>query len=82
LRRGAGDDALKNRLRAARDAGVAALEDIIQSHPVGDKAFRRAYFRECIGFDLEATAKAGVARFVELLRRHQSRPVFAPRFVA
>ncbi|MGD0538932.1 MAG: menaquinone biosynthesis protein [Verrucomicrobiota bacterium] len=81
LRRSAGDDALKSRLRTAREAGVAALEEIIRSHPVGDEAFRRAYFRECIQFDLGATAQDGVARFVKLLRRHQSRPVFAPRFV-
>ncbi len=81
LRRGANQDALKTRLRTARDAGVAALEDTIRNHPVRDEAFRRAYFRECIRFDLGAAAKEGVARFVTLLRRHQSRPVFAPRFV-
>ncbi len=81
LRRGAAGGDLKQRLRAGCAAGGRFLDAIIRDHPAYDRAFRQDYFTRCIRFDLDADAKRGLARFVELLRRHQSRPVFAPRFV-
>jgi hypothetical protein len=43
--------------------------------------FRRDYFEWHIHFHLAEDEKRAIARFCELLRKHNLGPVFEPRFV-
>ncbi len=81
LRRGVENTDLKNALRRAKQLGLEQLEQIIASRADFDEAFRRDYFHRHIQYDLGEVEKCGVARFCELLARHQKLPVFAPRYV-
>lgn len=68
-------------LRTARDRGLARLEEMIRARTDYTLEFRRRYLTENVRFDLGETEKQGLRRFAELLRQHQSQPVFDPRFV-
>lgn len=81
LRRGAHTQALREALRTAAARGVAALPDIIAQRTDFDLRFRREYFRRHVYFDLGASEKCGLRRFIEGLRAHGPAPVFEPRFV-
>jgi chorismate dehydratase len=82
LRRGADTPALHQRLRAAKDQGLRELDALVRERTEYDHAFRKTYLGGNIRYDLGPAEKRGVARFVELLRRHQPRPVHEPRYVA
>ena len=73
---------LRLRLREAKNSGLRALDDIIASRTDFDRAFREDYLRRRIRYDLGAEERRGIARFIELLRRHGLGPVFEPRFVS
>ncbi len=81
LRSGQHDAALRAKLHQAKNDGLARLEQTINEHPEYDPAFRRAYLGEHIHYDLGNDEKAGLARFVELLKIHSNQPVHSPVFI-
>lgn len=81
LRRGIDHARLRRRLREARDFGMDTLDYIISSRTEYDYDFRKDYLSWHIHYHLGDDEKRGLARFVELLRRHADGPVFPPRFV-
>lgn len=82
LRRGVENTALKRQLREARDFGLDTLDTIIRSRNDYSLDFRQDYLSWHIHFHLGADEKRGLARFMELLRKHTGKPVFEPRYVA
>jgi chorismate dehydratase len=82
LRRGVENTALRRQLREARDFGLDTLETIIRTRTEYDYDFRKDYLSWHIHFHLGTDEKRGLAKFIELLRRHSGRPLFEPRFVA
>lgn len=81
LRRGVETKALRHALREARTFGLETLDDIINSRTDYDLEFRRDYLSWHIHYHLGADEKRGLARFIELLRKHGLAPVFEPRYV-
>ena len=81
LRRGHHDAALRKKLRAAKVGGLAQLEQTICNHPEFDPDFRRTYLGSHIYYDLGDKEKAGLARFIELLKKHQDQNISDPTFV-
>lgn len=82
LQRGAENRELRRHLREARDFGLDTLDSIIADRPEYSYEFRKDYLGWHIHYHLRSDEKRGLARFIELLRRHAGRPVFEPRFVA
>ncbi len=82
LRRGVENAALKRQLREARDFGLDTLDAIIRSRTDYDQDFCKDYLGWHIHFHLGSDEKRGLAKFIELLRRHSGRTVFDPRFVS
>jgi predicted solute-binding protein len=82
LRRGVENNVLRGQLREARDFGLDTLEYIIRSRPEYDYNFRKDYLGWHIHFHMATDEKRGIAKFVELLRKHGRGPVFEPRFVS
>jgi chorismate dehydratase len=81
LRRGLDDAVLRQKLREARDFGLDTLDHIVASRDDYDLDFRRDYLQWHIHYHLGADEKRGLARFVELLRRHGTKQVYDPVFV-
>lgn len=81
LRRGVENRELRGELRAAKNFGLATLDQIIETRAEFDQAFRRDYFEWHIHFHLGEDEKRGIAKFCELLRKHQFGPVFEPKYV-
>jgi len=81
LRRGIENQRLRRLLREAKDFGMETLDSIISSRTEYDYSFRKDYLGWHVHFHLGADEKRGLAKFVELLRRHGLGPVFEPRFV-
>ncbi len=81
LRRSRENAPLRRLLTEARDRGQAGLETIIRERPEYDYNLRQDYLRRCIRYDMGPEEKQGVARFIELLRRHGLGPVHEPRYV-
>ena len=82
LRRDRETTALRRRLREAKAFGMDTLEQIIQMRPEYDRDFRQDYLGWHIHYHLTGDEKRGVAKFLELLRKHSGREVFEPRYVA
>lgn len=81
LRRGCHDAALREKLRAAKVAGLAQLEQTICNHPEYDPDFCRAYLGGHIHYELGDREKAGLASFIELLKKHQNHIISNPAFI-
>ena len=81
LRRGLENSALRRQLREARDFGLDTLDSIIRTRTEYDYDFRKDYLSWHIHYHLGADEKRGLAKFMELLRRHGCGPIFDPRFV-
>jgi chorismate dehydratase len=81
LRRGVENVALRRLLREARDFGLDTLDSIIRTRTDYDSDFRKDYLSWHIHYHLGSDEKRGLAKFIELLRRHGCGPVFEPRFV-
>jgi chorismate dehydratase len=81
LRRGMDDERLKRQLREARDFGRDTIESIISSRSEYDYAFRKDYLSWHIHYHLGSDEKLGLAKFIELLRKHHLGPVYEPKFV-
>jgi chorismate dehydratase len=81
LRRGAENSALRQHLREARDFGLDTLDSIIRTRTEFDYDFRKDYLSWHIHYHLGSDEKRGLARFMELLGKHESRPLYEPRYV-
>ena len=81
LRRGIENNALRRRLRDAKDFGLETLDNIISERAEYDYHFRKDYLGWHIHYHLGADEKRGLIKFMELLRRHGLGPVYEPRFV-
>ena len=81
LRRGVENSNLKRLIREARDFGLDTLDSIIRSRTEYTLDFRQDYLGWHIHYHLGADEKRGLARFIELLRKHTAGRVFEPRFV-
>jgi len=81
LRRAIDHRPLRAKLREARDFGLDTLDYIISSRTEYDFEFRKDYLGWHIHYHLGAEEKRGIAKFIELLRKHNRAPVFDPRWV-
>ena len=81
LRRGIENERLRRLLREAKDFGMDTLDFIIGNRTEYDYAFRKDYLSWHIHFHFGADERRGLAKFIELLRKHGLGPVFEPRFV-
>ena len=82
LRRGIDNKRLRHQLREAKDFGLDTLDYIISSHKAYDLEFRKDYLGWHIHYHLGADEKKGIAKFIELLRKHQIAAVFEPAYVS
>ena len=82
LRRGVENRELRRQLHEAKDFGLDTLDHIIRSRTEYTEDFRKDYFGWHIHYHLGSDEKRGIAKFMELLRKHGLGPVFEPRFVS
>ena len=81
LRRGIENSRLRRQLREARSFGLDTLDFIISSRAEYDYEFRKDYLGWHIHYHLGSDEKRGLAKFMELLRKHGLGPVHEPKFV-
>jgi predicted solute-binding protein len=81
LRRGIENKALRRELLEAKKFGMDTLDYVIGSREEYDEDFRRDYFEWNIHYYLATDEKRGIAKFSELLTKHNLGPVFEPKFV-
>ena len=81
LRRGVENSSLRRQLREARDFGLDTLDHIIRSRTEYDYDFRKDYLSWHIHYHLGTDEKRGLAKFMEMLRKHDPRPLYEPHFV-
>lgn len=81
LKRGIQNHALRRQLREARDFGLDTLDLIIRNHSAYDYDFRNDYLSWHIHYHFGTDEKRGLAKFIELLRKHQLGPVYEPTLV-
>ncbi len=81
LRRDADTAELRRELRAAAERGQRDFDAVIRSGTEFDEAFRRLYLTQYVRNIMGPAEKLGIAKFVELLRRHSGRVVYDARFV-
>ena len=82
LRRGVPNSELRHQLREARDFGLDTLDSIIRERSDYTLDFRKDYLGWHIHYHLGSDEKRGLARFMELLRKHGDSIIFEPRFVS
>jgi predicted solute-binding protein len=82
LRRGIENKELRRELREAKKFGMETLDYVIESHEEYDEDFRRDYLEWHIQYHLGEDGKRAIAKFSELLRKHNLGPVFEPKFVS
>jgi predicted solute-binding protein len=82
LRRGIENKELRRELREAKRFGMETLDYLIETREEYDENFRRDYFEWHIHYHLGEDEKRAIARFSELLRRHDLGPVYEPKFVS
>jgi chorismate dehydratase len=76
------NEPLRRHLREAKNFGLDTLDHIISSRTDFDYEFRKDYLEWHIHYHLGTEERRGIARFIELLRKHGLGPVYEPRFVA
>ena len=81
LRRGIENSELRRQLHEAKDFGMDTLDHIIHSRTEYTEDFRKDYFGWHLHYHLGSDEKRGIAKFMELLRKHGFGPVFEPKFV-
>jgi len=81
LRRGLENKDLRYELRAAKKFGIETLDYLIETREEFDKDFRRDYFEWHIHYHLAEDEKRGIAKFCQLLKKHNLGPVYEPKFV-
>jgi len=82
LRRGVDNSRLRRQLREAKSFGLDTLDSIISTRTEYDYDFRKDYLGWHIHYHLGADERRGLAKFMELLRKHGLGPVHEPKFVA
>jgi chorismate dehydratase len=82
LRRGIENKLLRTKLREAKEFGLDTLDYIITSRSEYDLEFRRDYLGWHIHYHLGTDEKRAISRLMELLRKHTSRAVYEPKYVA
>lgn len=82
MRRGVHNAELRRQLREARDFGLDTLDHIIRDRTEYTEEFRKDYFGWHIHYHLGTDEKRGIAKFVELLRKHGFSPVHEPQYVS
>jgi len=82
LRRGVDTTNIRRALREAKAFGLETLDYSIQHRSEFTMEFRRDYLGWHIHYHLGADEKRGLAKFVELLRKHGLGPVHEPQFVS
>jgi predicted solute-binding protein len=82
LRRGMENSQLRRQLTEARQFGLDTLDHLIQNRTEYTEDFRKDYFGWHIHYHLGSDEKRGIAKFIELLRKHGLGPVHEPKFVA
>ena len=82
LRRGVENRELRQELKAAKNFGIETLDYLIETREEFDKDFRRDYFEWHIHYHLAEDEKRGIAKFCELLRKHNLGPVFEPKYIS
>jgi len=81
LRRGVENQPLRSQLREAFHLGLDTLESIIRTRTEYTAEFRKDYLGWHIHYHLGTDEKRGLAKFIELLRKHGTEPVFEPKFI-
>jgi chorismate dehydratase len=81
LRRGVENRELRRELREAKRFGLETIDCLIETRDEYDEDFRRDYFEWHIHYHLAEDEKRGIAKFCELLEKHDLGPVFEPKFV-
>ena len=81
LRRGYHDEVLRNKLLRAKENGINHLSEIIATHSDYDADFRQAYLGGHIRYDLGEREKAGLNKFIELLKTHSHQVVYEPKMI-
>src|SRR6266480_1457407 len=81
LRRGIDHQRLRLHLRDAKDFGLDTLDYIISSRTEYDHQFRKDYLGWHIHYHLGSEEKRGIAKFIELLRKHHLGNVYEARYV-
>jgi len=81
LRRGLDSKRLCLQLREAKDFGLDTLDYIISSRPEYDQQFRKDYLGWHIHYHLGEDEKRSIAKFIELLRKHNPGTVYEPRWL-
>jgi predicted solute-binding protein len=81
LRRGCHDKTLRNKLLLAKKNGINHLSEIITTHSDYDADFRQAYLGGHIRYDLGEREKAGLNKFIELLKTHSHQVVYEPKMI-
>jgi chorismate dehydratase len=82
LRRGLESASLRRALREAKAFGMETLDAIIRSRTEYTYDFRKDYLGWHVHFHLGSDERRGLARFAELLRKHDLGPVHEPRYLA
>jgi chorismate dehydratase len=82
LRRGLENSQLRRQLTEARQFGLDTLDTLIHNRTEYTEDFRKDYFGWHIHYHLGSDEKRGIAKFIELLRKHGLGPVHDPKFVA
>jgi chorismate dehydratase len=82
LRRGMENSQLRRQLTEARKFGLDTLDHLIRDRTEYTEDFRKDYFGWHIHYHLGSDEKRGIAKFIELLRKHGLGPVHDPKFVA
>jgi chorismate dehydratase len=82
LRRGIENKELRRELREAKRFGMDTLDYLIETREEYDEDFRRDYFEWNIQYHLASDEKRAIAKFSELLCKHNLGPVFEPKFVS
>ena len=81
LRREVDTAGIRRVLREAKVFGIQTLDYVINHRTEFDLEFRRDYLGWHIHYHLGADEKQGLMKFVELLRKHGTAPVFEPKYV-
>ena len=82
LRRGIENKELRYELKGSKSFGLETLDQLIETREEFDADFRRDYFEWHIHYHLATDEKRGIAKFCELLKKHDLGPVFEPKFVS
>jgi predicted solute-binding protein len=81
LRRGVENSPLRYQLHETKDFGMDTLDTIIRTLKDYNLEFRKDYLGWHIHYHLGTDEKRGIAKFIELLRKHSFGPVYEPKYV-